>query len=360
MRDGKQRRKIFEQKKPAIAWEDSMLKVSLVEFKNRVKLEYTINEWIADFMEGSSKQFASDITIKEYLRTFSRLLAVTIRYDKVWYYIYENDERMFPLTMPVGDIQREEVRRFMLFLRDALGNKVANRARAKLHAAYEWGIENHSRHFGDQNPFHVKRGGKFAEDMNVRVVPTVEEFWELYHKLTRPEQRFMLTYFALAARRKEVLRIKRHEVDFDNHCVRLWTRKRSGGAWEYDDVAIKPAFEDVLREQFASHEGEHLFVKSQASLQPYSCRSHFFRYKCLQHGIRAFNYHAIRHFAASLMAREGVPMQEIQMVLRHKSMATTELYIGKLRRMSGAVTVLEDFVKDKPELKTALRVISRA
>jgi integrase len=74
--------------------------------------------------------------------------------------------------------------------------------------------------------------------------------------------------------------------------------------------------------------------KSEATVEyygrPFQQRRHFMRRICEQVGIEPFTYHGIRHLTASILFRKGYSVGHIQLVLRHKSPRTTELYLRSL------------------------------
>ena len=69
---------------------------------------------------------------------------------------------------------------------------------------------------------------------------------------------------------------------------------------------------------------------------------------CVKAEVGHFCLHAIRHLTATLLAKEGVPMKDIQAILRHKRLATTENYIA---RMMPRENVLEGVLvkRERPE-----------
>jgi integrase/recombinase XerD len=54
--------------------------------------------------------------------------------------------------------------------------------------------------------------------------------------------------------------------------------------------------------------------------------------KCLEKAnIRAFSFHAFRHYAASQLADAGVPLNVIQELLGHHDIKTTSIYLQTLK-----------------------------
>jgi integrase len=61
---------------------------------------------------------------------------------------------------------------------------------------------------------------------------------------------------------------------------------------------------------------------------------------CKKAGVKYFGVHAIRHLTASILAQANIPMIQIQTILRHMSLATTERYIKRLGDLKPALRVL--------------------
>ncbi len=62
---------------------------------------------------------------------------------------------------------------------------------------------------------------------------------------------------------------------------------------------------------------------------------------CKRSGVHPFGYHAIRRLAASVLAKENIPMVDIQRVLRHEALATTERYIRGMNSLAKSMEVLD-------------------
>ncbi len=77
---------------------------------------------------------------------------------------------------------------------------------------------------------------------------------------------------------------------------------------------------------------------------------------CRRAGVKHFGLHAIRHLSASILAKEGIPMIDIQTILRHKNLSTTERYIRRIESIRPALRVLPKIKTtwEPPETKKAL------
>ncbi len=61
---------------------------------------------------------------------------------------------------------------------------------------------------------------------------------------------------------------------------------------------------------------------------------------CEKAGVSDFRFHALRHFGASVMENQNVPIGAIQRILGHENRSTTELYlhsIGEVERAAIAI-----------------------
>ena len=63
---------------------------------------------------------------------------------------------------------------------------------------------------------------------------------------------------------------------------------------------------------------------------PFKERKKIMRTLCKRAGVRYFRYHALRHFGASLLEQENVPIGSIQRILGHEHRSTTELYLHSI------------------------------
>ncbi|MFP3999915.1 MAG: tyrosine-type recombinase/integrase, partial [Desulfobacterales bacterium] len=141
----------------------------------------------------------------------------------------------------------------------------------------------------------------------------------------------------------ELFRAQLSDVDLGRKTIRLWTRKRQGGAWEHD---ILPMTVELAREltgwiqrrlAHATADKKYLFVclspqpvNERYFGLPFLKRSHVMARWCKQAEVTRFGWHAIRHLTASTLYRRGYSVSHIQAVLRHKSATTTSRYLRSL------------------------------
>lgn len=203
------------------------------------------------------------------------------------------------------------------------GGNIANKDRKECGAAWEWGRRNAG--LPTENPFRLV--SKFKPSFKERYVPPETDFWKVVGSTTRTEDRaYLLIMLYTAARRDELFRLQWSDVDLVNKRLRLGTRKRVGGAIEYDYVPLVQRAVEAL----SSLPKKHMLVFCHADGRKYSYRQWFMRRTCARAGVKPFGFHAIRHLSASILAHEGVPLPVVQGVLRHKNATTTSRYLRSL------------------------------
>jgi integrase len=80
---------------------------------------------------------------------------------------------------------------------------------------------------------------------------------------------------------------------------------------------------------------------------PYGENRRFPRELCLQAGVTPFGCHAIRHLTGSILGKNNTPTVQIQQLLRHRRLATTERYIRALQPLRPYLKALEGGVSTK-------------
>lgn len=202
-------------------------------------------------------------------------------------------------------------------------------------AAWNWGIKYFE--LPPMNPCMVER---FPETHQVRYVPSESDFWKVFEVAESAQDKVMLlAYLHLAARRCELFALRWQDVDFTEQRVRLYTRKRKDGSLEFDWLPMTDHLHDALLNHAKGRKDEWVFTDPETGL-PYLYRIHMMKRLCDRAGVKPFGFHAIRHLTASILAKANVPMLDIQAILRHKNLSTTEGYIRRLATLRPALRVL--------------------
>ncbi len=148
-------------------------------------------------------------------------------------------------------------------------------------------------------------------------------------------------------------------MDFGDSRVRLWTRKRHGGTYEFDWLPMTRELRRTLLWWW-----EHRLIKEQSHVflclnehpgqkenygKPFVYNQKMMPRLCRMAGVKPFGFHAIRHLTASILYKRGYEVGAIQAILRHKRAGTTERYLRSIG-MERVRDVLEDLKPEKAEV----------
>lgn len=229
-------------------------------------------------------------------------------------------------------------------------NAAANKDRKHISAFWEWGRKFYS---FPPNPF--KEVAKLPENSTPHYVPPIEDFWKVYAIADEIDRVMLLALLYTAGRRSEPMRwIWEEDIDLREKRIRLSTCKTKDGSRKYEWLSMPAKLHEALCAHKLRGDGRgHVFI-SRATGEAYKDRKHFITRLCDRAGVKRFNFHGIRGLCASLLAQGGVPMKEIQFVLMHSSMTTTDRYIRRLGHTSDVLAAAFDSFE---ETKMAAKVV---
>lgn len=216
----------------------------------------------------------------------------------------------------------------------------ANKARKNLGAAWGWG-HKYMEGFPKVNPFLLV--DEFPEEKRPRYVPSERDFTKVLALATGQDWTMLLAFAHTAGRRSEIYLLRWDDVDFDRGRVQIWTRKRKGGKRESDWLPMTGELYEALLAHRENATCEWVFpqLEGRSAGKPYIERRGFPQELCQEAEVKPFGLHAIRHLTASLLASSNVPMVQIQAILRHRKLSTTEGYVRGLEPVRPALRVLE-------------------
>jgi len=252
----------------------------------------------------------------EYLRVAERQLAPkTLEYRKIVFRRFLRHTKNIPAPQVTTRVVED-------YLLSRPTNHNFNKDRTELMRLFNWSFK---RLMIPSNP--VALVEKLPVDTPKKVIPTPEQMARML-MAAGPERPLLLVVFHTMARIDEVLRLKWEDVNFEQKAVRLWTRKRRGGSWEYDWLPMNEDLEKVLWSLWQNRQdGEWVFFNPLTGTR-YINRFKLMRSICRRAGVPQFGYHTIRHFVASyLVDKKKVSLPVISRLLRHKNLQTTERYL---------------------------------
>ena len=311
---GKRIRKAFATKKEALAWEATTENPQVVSSAAQKTPSVSLIEWATKYLEYAQNKFVHN-TFDEKRRAFRLLL----NYDEID--PSGSVDALEPLIV-LEHLQKQAERRS--------GNS-ANKDRKNLLAAWNWGVK--FMQFPRENPFLAVE--KFASDRHSRPVPTLEEFWQIYDEAETEQDKLMLfAYLQTGARRDELFRLRWVDVDFFGKRVQLFSRKNKAGEWKGCWISVRQELLDLLLKHKKATKQKNLVFGYQEGDQfvPYLYRQHWLKRLCKKAGVPEFGFHGIRHLFASILAAQNVPLVEIQYMLRHDCLTTTQKYIHRLKK----------------------------
>lgn len=215
-----------------------------------------------------------------------------------------------------------------------VSNAEANKERKHLSAFYAYASKYHG--WPRENPFLAV--DKLPENSEPHYVPPIEDFWKVYAVANDCDKVLLLCLLYTAGRRSEPFRWTwESDIDLENKRIRLSTCKTKDGSRKYEWMAMPDKLYNALSTYKQNCIGTGHVFRSRSTGEAYVDRKHFVTKLCKRAGVKRFNFHGIRGLCATLLARENVPMKQIQGVLMHANMTTTDRYV---RRIGGATDIL--------------------
>jgi integrase len=296
-----------------------------------------LGDWAQTYLDVAKSRFA-DKTYDEKRSMFRRFFEVVSP------------------TLPVSKLKPADVLAYTIKQKEDRSGYAANKDRKNLVAAWNWGMKYMDPPLPGPNPCLVDR---MPEERQPRYVPPEEDFWKVFDTAEGQDKLMLLAFLHLAARRSEIFRLTWSDIDFGNNRVRLWTRKRADGTYEYDWLPMTAQLRESFRSWWENRpfkDHSHVFLCLDETEftreyygKPFVYRLQFMRRLCDRAKVKRFGFHAIRHLSASILYSLGCEIAVIQAILRHKSPNTTERYLRSigLERVRNA---LEDLTRPKGEL----------
>jgi integrase len=247
-------------------------------------------------------------------------------------------------------ISMDEIQSFVL-KRRRVSPDTANKEIRYLRSLFNFGIK---RGWISGNP---TQGIPFLPvEKRVKYVPTKEDVSRVIMAADPDTQDYLWTIKETLARMSEVNRLTWPDVNFEEKCVVLYTRKKKGGHLTPRKVAMTNRLFQVLSHRFGHRDKTKPWVfwhrywsnkKKEWVEGPYAERKRIMKSLCKKAGAKYFRYHALRHFGASVLDHANVNLGSIQRILGHENRSTTEIYlhsIGEAERE--AMSIYEKATQD--------------
>jgi integrase len=241
----------------------------------------------------------------------------------------------FDSGLDVADLTIGDVLRHLQEQSESRTGNAANKQRKNLIAGWHWG-QKYLEGFPGNNPFMIDR---FPEIRHPRYIPPEEDFWKVHSSAENHiDSVMLLSYLHLAARRNEIFTLRIEDVDLNLKQVRLYTRKRKDGSLEFDWLPLTKRLYAEYNKIIKDSDSEWMFPNPLTEI-PYFKRQHWLPRLCEKAKVKRFGIHAIRHLSASILSENDISLIDIQTILRHKKLTTTERYIHRLKSVRSALDV---------------------
>jgi len=189
-----------------------------------------------------------------------------------------------------------------------------------IRALYNHGIKNK---WFDANPCQGIQ--PFGVEKKRKYVPPIEDIQKVLAAADEEERKYLLTILYTMARVREINRLKWEDVH-ENYLI-LRTRKAKNSDVIERTVPFTPTLQAIFKG--LEHKGEYVFINPRSRTR-YDNRIKLIRSLCEKAEVKTFTFHNLRHWGASKLAKERVPIPDIQALLGHTRPTTTDNYLQSI------------------------------
>jgi len=245
--------------------------------------------------------------------------------------------------MDCESVSREDVKSFVL-KRSRVSNYTANHDLRCLRSLFNFGMKEG---WVSSNP---TQGIPFLPvEKKIKYVPSKEDALKVIMAAAPDTKDYLLAIRETMARVGEINRLTWSDVNFQERCVILYTRKKKGGNLTPRKVAMTNRLFQVLSHRYEHRDKTKPWVfwhrywskKTTEWVEgPYKDRKLIMKSLCKKAGVKYFRFHPLRHLGASILDHAHVSIGSIQRILGHENRSTTEIYlhsIGESEREAMAI-----------------------
>lgn len=159
----------------------------------------------------------------------------------------------------------------------------------------------------------------------VKYVPPHEDIDKILDIASLPDKDYLLVVALTLGRIREVNRLKWSDIKTDYLILR--TRKARNSDIVERQIPLTTPLKEVIKR--IPKKGTYVFINPKTGTK-YEYRKGMLRGLCKRAKVKYFTFHALRHYGASALAKAGVPRTDIQTLLGHANMTTTDIYLHSL------------------------------
>ncbi|MBF0230076.1 MAG: site-specific integrase [Desulfamplus sp.] len=233
----------------------------------------------------------------------------------------------------VNEITSEMIIKYLIHLKKNVSAFSANKELRALKALWNFGIKPPNKWFKENPNDGI---GFFPVEKESKYVPPIKDVIKVISTAEGEVKDYLWVIALTMGRMSEINQLEWKDVDFENGVVTLYTRKSRGGNLVPRKIPMCPTLNFILEKRFNESNKSikwvfyHIYCSSKTHewiTGPYIDRKRIMTTLCKKAGVKYFRFHPLRHFGASILEKEGLPIKTIQELLGHANRATTEIYL---------------------------------
>lgn len=158
-----------------------------------------------------------------------------------------------------------------------------------------------------------------------RYVPPIEHIRKVLEVATEEQRAYLTVLIHTMARVDAVNNLKWEDVHAEHLILR--TRKARNSNEKEIPIPLNQTLKDTLAT--LPRESEYVFTSRMTGTR-YRYRNNLMKILCKAADVKRFSYHALRHFGASRLVQQGVPLTDVQQLLGHEKVTTTAIYLRSM------------------------------
>ena len=307
-------------------------------------------------------------TDMEFLELVNRRLDYVQEYNSVLYYtnhIYAA-KRWCKLwsKMLCSEITADMIQNFIYRQKKSVSAISANMQLTMLRAMFNFG-STHPRNWISNNP--TVGLAFFPFEKKVKYVPPIEDVLKVINSADPGSQDYLWVIALTMARMSEINSLAWEDIHLKERFLYLYTRKKRGGSLTPRRIAMNNKLYGILSRRYAERDNDKPWVfwhrywsrkLGEFTEGPYIDRKQLMKTLCNRAGVKYFRYHPLRHFGASLLDHQNVPIGDIQRILGHENRKTTEIYLHSIGNSQQAAMDILDEKFEKTKKKEGSGVIA--
>ena len=144
------------------------------------------------------------------------------------------------------------------------------------------------------------------------------------------------------ARKREALDARWIDIDFE---LKTWVVPKSKNGMPRQ-IQLSNGAISVLKAQFAVTGNAYYVFPNPVTKRPYACIFHSWDKARRAAGLDELRVHDLRHSFASTLVNKGVPLYDVQKLLGHQNIVTTQRYAHlSNERLQTIVNIIDDYVR---------------